>query len=186
MPDELDLIHQEITKTGPDLDPEDFSRVARDLDRAEQIVVAGRGRSGQVAGMFAQRLNHLGKDAWWQRDLSRPPLSPSDQFVVCSGSGATKSLISVAEIATNQEVPVLALTGNPESRLAERADTVLVIPGNRPAPEGGTSTDSPSAQPARTLFEQNLLLTTDALVLRLMKRRDLDLADLEQRHIDLE
>ena len=65
--------------------------------KANQVFVAGKGRSGFVANSFAMRLNQLGKYAHVVGESTTPSITKDDLFVVISGSGSTEHLRILTE-----------------------------------------------------------------------------------------
>jgi hypothetical protein len=66
---------------------------------ADEIFVVGAGRSGLMARAFCMRLMHLGLRSYMVGEVVTPNLRKSGVLVICSGSGETKSLVSMAEKA---------------------------------------------------------------------------------------
>jgi len=151
---------------------------------AEKILTAGAGRSGLAVKAFTMRLMQLAFDAYVVGETITPNLTDKDLLIIGSGSGATGSLVAVADRARVIGARIGLITIDEQSPLAERADVVLAIP----APSDKLQRDLAfqSIQPMGSLFEQALLLTLDAIVLMLMDKRGDCASRMFERHANLE
>ncbi|MFD2610947.1 6-phospho-3-hexuloisomerase [Paenibacillus gansuensis] len=155
---------------------------ARILD-AEQIFVAGAGRSGLMLRAGAMRLHHMGFRAYVVGETVTPGITPRDLLIVGSGSGETKTLTTMAAKAKAIGASVIAITTAPESTIGSLSDAVVAIPA---APKEQNGSHTLSVQPMGSLFEQALLLLLDSLVLALMDQRKTDGAAMFGNHANLE
>lgn len=151
---------------------------------AERIFVAGCGRSGLAVRAFAMRLLHLGFHACVVGETTTPAIAERDVLLIGSGSGATGSLLVMAEKARAVGVRIALVTIRADSPIGRLADCVLTIPAPTPKIEGETGFRS--IQPMGSLFEQCLLLALDALVLGIMEKTGKDAAEMFRRHANLE
>jgi 6-phospho-3-hexuloisomerase len=131
------------------------------LLRAPRIFVTGEGRSGFMARAFAMRLMHLGSDVHVIGETVTPALHPGDLLVAISGSGTTETTVRHAERATN----VLAVTSDPDSPLAQHAETVWHIPAATKYQRNGT------IQPLSSLFDQCTHIVLDVACLAIARAR---------------
>jgi 6-phospho-3-hexuloisomerase len=102
--------------------------------------------------------------------------------VAASGSGTTGRVVRAAETARAQDADVIALTTAAGSPLAEIATETLVVP----AADKQDFDGSASVQYAGSLFEQSVLLISDALFHTLWKSGDSQARDLWRLHANLE
>lgn len=144
---------------------------------SKAIFVSGRGRSGLMAAAFAQRLMQMGLRAYFETDVTCPRIGKGDLLVLCSGTGETLTLLPVARSSRRGQAKVCVITGDPASPLARMADLLLHLPLDR-VPK--------STQPARSLFEQALLLYLDGVVLALSQALNIDHAKVLERHTNLQ
>ena len=151
---------------------------------AERIFLAGCGRSGLAVRAFAMRLMHLGFHACVVGETTTPSITDRDLLLIGSGSGATGSLLVMAEKARSLGARIALVTIRADSPIARLADCVLTISAPTPKIEGDTGFRS--IQPMGSLFEQCLLLTLDALVLGFMEKAGKDSAEMFGRHANLE
>jgi 6-phospho-3-hexuloisomerase len=180
---ELDKILENLGNVFESLDPEVFHDFARRIKDAPHIFLAGMGRSGHIARCFAVRLTQLGKSSYVVFEATSPAVRRGDLLMICSGSGQTSTMVTIAKKAKSSGATLAVVTGSMASELAQMADIRLFLPGLTP-PTGGERKSI--LQPLQTLFEQALLLTLDALTLHLMRLMDVDEESMRQRHSDLE
>lgn len=143
--------------------------------QSDQIVVAGRGRSGMMASAFARRLGQMGLRAWGLDDTTVPRLGPGDTLVACTGSGETPTVLSLMRTARTGGARVLAVTRT-GAEPALTADVVVELP----VPHGGT------IYPLGTLFEASLLAYLDQVVVDLIAALGATESELGARHTNLE
>jgi 6-phospho-3-hexuloisomerase len=151
-------------------------RLVREIRRAKRIYISGVGRSGLVVKAFGQRLMHLGFEVHLADEITAPGIRRGDVLVACSGTGTTMLTRYMARKARRIGARVVAITAAPRSPLARAAHVLVRVP----LPPGG------SRQPARTAFEQALLLFLDGIVLQLMSEMRVRPQRIEHRHANLE
>jgi arabinose-5-phosphate isomerase len=95
-----------------------------------RIVVSGMGKSGHIAGKIAATFASTGSPAFFMHpgeashgDLGM--ITRQDVVVALSHSGQTKELITLLPLLKRLEVPLIAITGHPESTLATSATVHL-------------------------------------------------------------
>ena len=175
----------EIGATLSGISDEHAAALVDEIEEAEQIIIAGAGRSGLIARAFCMRLMHLGLRAYVAGETVTPALGQRDLLFVASGSGATESLVVMAEKAKKRIGARLALVAiDGSSPIARLADAVLLIPA--PSPKVQRQLEHASIQPMGSLFEQSLLLVLDALILLFMERKGIVPSAMFGRHANLE
>ncbi|WP_211745743.1 6-phospho-3-hexuloisomerase [Paenibacillus sp. Marseille-Q4541] len=152
------------------------------LAEASQVFVAGAGRSGLMGRSFAMRLAHLGVPTFVVGETTTPPIRKGDVLVLCTGSGETKSLLSMAQKAKSLGASVVVLTIHKQSSIGQLADVAIQIHAAAKEDEG----ERKSIQPMGSLFEQSLIITLDGIILSLMKKMNQDTGAMFQRHANLE
>ncbi|BBH23478.1 hypothetical protein Back11_48230 [Paenibacillus baekrokdamisoli] len=125
----------------------------------------------------------MGIDAHVVGETVTPSLGKEDILLIGSGSGETKSLIPIAEKAKHLGGTVAVLTIAQESTMGRLANLVVELPGS---PKDQAGSEYPTIQPMGALFEQLLLLFCDAVILKLMEKRELDSTTMYGRHANLE
>jgi len=179
----VDRILAEVRSVLEHVDAANVCAVIERLLQAQRVYVAGGGRSGLMARAFAQRLMHLGLVSYVVGETTTPAISDRDVLLVFSGSGETQVTVLVSRVAREIGAHVVAVTANRDSSIAHVADTVLLLRAPyKSAPEEGMR----SIQYAGSLFEQSVLILTDAIALeigRILGRSD---RELSRRHANLE
>ena len=177
-----DLITQEHGKVLQGLDVASCERAAGLVADASGVFTVGTGRSGLALQMAAMRFMHLGKDAHVVGETTTPAIVEGDVLVAASGSGSTKRVVTAARTAAEQGASVLALTTDPDSDLAGLATETLLVPAADKQDFDGTQ----SAQYAGSLFEQSVLILSDALFHVLWQSSGTTARDLWRLHANLE
>ena len=166
------------------LDTAILDEVVHDILCASGLFIAGAGRSGLVARMFAMRLMHLGLDAFVVGETTTPAGQPRDLLVCVSGSGETGSTLSVLEQARQLGMRTILITTSHQSRMALVSNTVVVIRA------GTKHTPVLQAQvPGQIMggtFEQGAFVFLEAVINELLLRLHLSSRELAQRHANLE
>ena len=176
-----DLILIELQQTLSAVDPaQSVAAIARIL-AACRIFTAGAGRSGLALRMAAMRLMHLGLAVHVVGEPTTPAIAAGDLLLVASASGTTSTAVHAAEVARKAGAEVLLLTTASESRLAELATAMVLIPAATRQQQS-----SASQQYAGTLFEQSVLLLTDALFQSMWTQSGQTADQLSARHANLE
>jgi arabinose-5-phosphate isomerase len=100
------------------------------LGCAGRVVVSGMGKSGHIAGKIAATLASTGTPAFFLHpaeaghgDLGM--ITRGDVLLALSNSGETAELVALLPQVKRLGVPLIAITGNASSTLAQRADVVL-------------------------------------------------------------
>jgi arabinose-5-phosphate isomerase len=100
------------------------------LNARGRIMIAGIGKSGQVARKIAATLSSTGTPAFFihptegiHGDVGM--VLSGDVAIMISKSGDTEELLRLLPIFKRLEVPIIALTGGNGSPLADKADVVL-------------------------------------------------------------
>jgi 6-phospho-3-hexuloisomerase len=177
-----DLILNELTDTLAQVSEAQADAAIDAILTAPRIFVTGAGRSGLALKMAAMRLMHLGLTVHVVGEITTPAITSGDLLIAASGSGTTSGIVHAAVTANKAGANVLAITTAPESPLAIAARHLLVIPA---ATKQDTSATK-SQQYAGALFEQSVLLLTDALFQSMWHQRGETAAQLWKRHANLE
>jgi arabinose-5-phosphate isomerase len=143
-----------------------------------RVIVIGMGKSGHIGSKIAATLASTGTPAFFVHpaeashgDLGM--ITPLDVVLALSNSGETDELIMLLPIIKRLAVPLIALTGRPESRLA-RAATVHINVGvaREACPLGLAPTASTTAT----------LAMGDALAVALLEARGFTESDFARSH----
>jgi len=138
-----------------------------------RVIVTGMGKSGIIGQKIAAMLTSTGTAAFFLHpaeglhgDLGA--VLPEDVVIAISKSGTTEEILRLLPMFKRQGVPIITLTGNCRSILAERSDVVLDVSVKEEAcPWDIIPTASTTAA----------LVMGDALALALFQERGLSLED---------
>ncbi|HDS17176.1 MAG TPA: KpsF/GutQ family sugar-phosphate isomerase [Proteobacteria bacterium] len=143
-----------------------------------KVVVTGIGKSGIICRKIAATLASTGTPALFLHpteglhgDLG--VLGKNDLVLAISYSGSTEELLKIIPALKRQGLPLLAMTGNPASELAQNSDLVLDISINREACPLGLA---PTASTTVTLA------LGDALAVALLAVKGFSADDFALRH----
>jgi len=178
----VSLISTEISTSTAGIHVDDAARLFAVVEGAQRVFVVGAGRSGLIMKMAAMRLMHLGLHAFATGESTTPAIAAGDLLIAASGSGTTSTVVNAAATARKVGAELVAFTTAPASPLAELATVVVTIPAQAKTDHGSAA----SAQYAGSLFEQSLLVATDALFHRLWERDGSAAEELWPRHANLE
>ena len=157
----------------------DFAAACRCLLGCQgRIVVIGMGKSGHIGGKIAATLASTGSPAFFVHpgeashgDLGM--ITPQDVVLALSNSGETEEILTIVPLIKRLGVPLLALTGNPNSRLARNASVHLdVSVAQEACPLGLAPTASTTAT----------LAMGDALAVALLQARGFTSSDFARSH----
>jgi len=156
-----------------------FVRACRHLLACEgRIVVLGIGKSGHIGGKIAATLASTGSPAFFVHpaEASHGDLGmiiPKDVVMALSNSGETEEIATLLPLIKRMGVPLIALTGNPASTLAQAATVHIDVSVEQEAcPLGLAPTASTTAA----------LAMGDALAIALLEARGFTAADFARSH----
>ncbi|CAI9395472.1 6-phospho-3-hexuloisomerase (plasmid) [Metabacillus halosaccharovorans] len=174
---------QELSRTVDLISDEEAEKLVNKILESKKIFVAGAGRSGFMGKSFVMRMMHMGIDAYVVGETVTANLEKGDLLIIGSGSGETKTLVSIAEKAKSLGGTVAAVTISPDSTIGKLADIIIKLPGS---PKDQSESEYKTIQPMGSLFEQTMLLFYDALILRFMEKKGLDSTKMYGKHANLE
>jgi arabinose-5-phosphate isomerase len=104
-----------------------------------KLIVSGMGKAGEIGKNMATTFCSTGTPAVFLDPAAAQHgdigiIRPSDALILISNSGETREileLIALTDALCGFRIPIIAITGNPESPLAETA-TVVLLTGNPP------------------------------------------------------
>ena len=143
-----------------------------------RVIVTGMGKSGHIARKMAATFASTGTVSFFVHpgeashgDLGM--ITNDDVVIAISYSGESKELSDILMYAKRYNIPLIAITRNPESALGKNSTLVLKLPDNGEAcPLGLAPTSSTTAT----------IVLGDVLAIDLMKRRGFSATDFRQRH----
>ncbi|MBW8688217.1 6-phospho-3-hexuloisomerase [Chitinophaga rhizophila] len=179
---DLPMILEENERLTKNVSIDDITSLALLLQQANRIFVIGAGRTGLMMKAAAMRLMHLGLNVHVVGETTTPAILKGDLLLAASGSGTTSSIVKAAEKAHAAGATIAALSTTTESPLAGIAQFVLVIPAAQKQDFHGTI----SRQYAGSLFEQSVLIVTDALFQAMWKLSDAPPEEVWKLHANME
>lgn len=133
------MFSEDFTKTINDtleeLDDSVLSKAVKMLSKAHSIFLFGMGSSQLAARDMQTKLLRLGLSAFFVDDAEMmrgfcKTLTGSDLIFLISFSGTTEYMVSIAELAKKNQVPIISLTNYPDSPLARLSTVVLLTTAN--------------------------------------------------------
>jgi arabinose-5-phosphate isomerase len=158
---------------------QDFVRAVEILDRAEgRVIVTGVGKSGIIARKIAATLTSTGTPASFLHPVDGLHgdlgiVSRSDVGIVLSKSGQTTELAGLIEYMARLGLPIIALTGDPDSPLARHSTVVL---------DCGVPAEACPLDLAPTSSTTAALAMGDALAMVLLQRKGFEPGDFARFH----
>jgi arabinose-5-phosphate isomerase len=143
-----------------------------------RIVVLGMGKSGHIGAKIAATLASTGSPAFFVHpgeashgDMGM--ITGDDVVIAMSNSGETAEILTILPLIKRLGVPLIALTGNPNSSLAKASDAHLDVSVEKEAcPLGLAPTSSTTAT----------LVMGDALAVSLLEQRGFTADDFALSH----
>ena len=143
-----------------------------------RIVVLGMGKSGHIGNKIAATLASTGSPAFFVHpgeashgDLGM--ITAQDVVLALSNSGETDEILTILPLIKRLNVPLIAMTGNPASRLATESNYHIDVSVEKEAcPLGLAPTSSTTAT----------LVMGDALAISLLETRGFTEADFARSH----
>ncbi len=143
-----------------------------------RLIITGMGKSGHIGKKIAATLASTGNPAIFihpaeasHGDLGM--LTDHDIVIAISNGGESKELSDIVLYSKRYNIPLIAITKNPQSTLGRAGDIVLKLPDiGEACPLGLAPTSSTTAT----------LVLGDALAVALMERKGFSKTDYKQRH----
>ncbi len=163
-----------------------FHRVDRRFEQAVdllsrcvgRVVVTGMGKPGIIGQKISATLSSLGVPSLWLHpaeaahgDLGR--VTPQDVVIALSHSGETDEILHLLPVLKRIGSKLIAVTGNPKSRLAKQADIIL---------DTGVTEEASPWGLVPTASTTVMLALGDALAVALSERRGFTQHDFAALH----
>ncbi len=176
-------ILSELTRSLGAVEPAQTDVLIAEILQARKVFVVGVGRVLLMMQAFVKRLNHIGVEAYFVGEINEPAVTEDDLLIVGSGSGESAFPVTIAKVAGKYHPRMAYIGSNPNSTVAGLCDVMVRIPCRTKL---ALTDEIPSAQPMSSLFEQSLLLYLDTVCLMIVNQRGIVIADLWQKHANLE
>ena len=169
---------QAILNLIPQLD-ENFDKAVEIIYECKgKIIITGVGKSGHVGAKMAATLSSTGTPAFFINPLDvfhgdLGVMTKDDVVIAISNSGQTDELLRFIPYLLEHNIPLIGISGNPESMLATYSNNHLTVAVNQEAcPLNLAPTSSSTAT----------LVMGDALACALIKVRNFNASDFAQYH----
>lgn len=143
-----------------------------------RVVVAGMGKSGIVGKKISATLSSTGTPSFFLHpaealhgDLGM--IARGDAMLAVSYGGETREIVALLDALKRLEIPLVALTGNSKSTIAQASDVVL---------DASVNEEACSLNLAPTASTTVAMAIGDALAVSLLERRDFRLDDFAALH----
>ena len=156
-----------------------FARACRLMLQCDgRVVVTGMGKSGHIGRKIAATLASAGTPSFFMHpgeashgDLGM--ITAGDVVLAISNSGGTSEIVTILPLIKRLGVPLITLTGDPRSRMAEEADVNIDVGVEEEACPLGLA---PTASTTATLA------MGDALAIALLEARGFSAEDFARSH----
>ena len=143
-----------------------------------RVIFTGIGKSGHVARKMASTFSSTGVPSYFVHpsEASHGDLGiidHSDAVVVISNSGETPEISDLVEYTKRHKIPLITITSNLDSLIAEQSDIALLLPKVKEACPMGL---------APTTTTTMTMALGDAMAINLMTRRNFSANDFKLRH----
>ncbi len=162
----------------PQLDEQFDQAVQLVLSCSGKVIVTGVGKSGHIGAKIAATLASTGTPSFFVNPLDvfhgdLGVMAKGDVVLAISNSGQTDELLRFIPMVQHMQIPIIAMTGNPQSLLAKYATCHLNVSVKKEAcPLNLAPTSSTTAT----------LVMGDALAVALMEERHFQPQDFAQFH----
>lgn len=143
-----------------------------------RVVVTGMGKSGHIGNKIAATLASTGTPAMFVHpgeashgDLGM--ITPKDVVLALSNSGTTAEIVTLIPLLKRMRIPVIGMTGNPDSTLAKASDAHLNV---------GVDAEACPLDLAPTSSTTVTLVMGDALAIALLEARGFTAEDFAFSH----
>ena len=169
---------QAVTDLVPQID-DNFTKAVNMMYNCHgKIIVTGVGKSGNVGAKIAATLASTGTPAFFINPLDvyhgdLGVMTSDDVVLALSNSGQTDELLRFIPMVLHMNIPIISMTGNPDSLLAKYSNAHIQVKVKKEAcPLNLAPTSSTTAA----------LVMGDALAIALMQVRDFKPQDFAQFH----
>lgn len=167
-----------IRALEPRIGPEFVEACRLIMGCAGRVVVTGMGKSGHVARKIAATLASTGTPAFFVHpgEASHGDLGmilPQDVVLALSNSGETDEVLFILPVIKRQGIPLIAITGNAHSSLADQANVHL---------DASIAAEACPLGLAPTASTTAALVMGDALAIALLEARGFTSEDFARSH----
>lgn len=175
---------RELAEALESVDEKQVENLMDAICSAKKIYVTGAGRSLLMLRCFAMRLMHLGFQSYVVGDTTTPAFEREDLLICGSGSGETGGLVNAAVKAKKIGGKIAVITIRKDSTLGKMADALVEITAYTDKVE--CDVKERPILPGGSMFEQGILVLTDAIVLPLSEKTGIPTNRAFSNHANLE
>lgn len=114
-----------------DIDETGIEKMEEIVNDVDEVVFAGKGRSGYAAKIGEEYLAGIGKNVSFYNDPSSPLVSDfkdEEIALLCvSGSGETEEVVQAAKDYKSMGGTIISITADPKSRMGKLSDAVVKV-----------------------------------------------------------
>lgn len=150
-------------------------------DKKGRVIISGMGKSGHIGQKMAATFASTGTPAFFVHpseashgDLGM--LTEDDLLITISNSGESREMGDIISFSRRYGIPMIAITSNPASSMANAADLTLLIPDKTQAPEACPLGLAPTTSTTLTIA------MGDALAVALIEKRGFTMQDFKDHH----
>ncbi|HHX53095.1 MAG TPA: SIS domain-containing protein [Erysipelothrix sp.] len=180
---EVNLIIKELEESMSFISTEEIDFFIEKLQKSRRVIVVGVGRVMISLKSWVKRFNHLEVDINYFGSETEENVNEDDLIIIASSSGESLIPVSIAKKAKSLGTKVYYIGCTKDSSVFKMADYQLLLKGKT---KFNLENEFESQQPMSTLFEQQLMILGDAIALRMIRLKDLDIDEIKLRHANLE
>ncbi len=174
----LDIEARAIAAIVPRVDDNFVAACELCLNTVGRVIVTGMGKSGHIGGKIAATLASTGTPAFLVHpgeaghgDLCM--ITPKDSVIAISNSGETAEIITILPLLKRLALPLITLTGRPDSTLGTASTAVL---------DTSVAEEACTLNLAPTASTTTALAMGDALAVALLESRGFTVEDFALSH----
>lgn len=174
----IELESQSIISLKERIDESFVAACEKILTIAGRVVVVGMGKSGHIGHKIAATLASTGTPAFFVHPAEASHgdmgmITKQDIILALSNSGSTAEIVTLLPLIKRLGIPLIAVTGNPDSPLAQAADVHL---------DAGVAQEACPLNLAPTSSTTVALVLGDALAIALLEARGFTAEDFAFSH----
>jgi len=174
----LDIEARAIEAMKPRIDDSFAAACRLCLATIGRVIVTGMGKSGHIGGKIAATLASTGTPAFFVHpgeaghgDLGM--ITPKDSVIAISNSGETAEIITILPLLKRLDLPLITMTGQPDSTLGAASTVVL---------DTSVAEEACPLNLAPTASTATVLAMGDALAVALLESRGFTAEDFARSH----
>lgn len=157
---------------------ENFSQAVNLMYNCDRVVISGMGKPGHIGRKISATLASIGTMSFFLHPAEASHgdmgmISSKDCLLILSLSGKTVELLNLIDYAKRFGIPIIAITANSKSPLADSANVILLLP---------TIDEAEPNNLAPTTSTTMMVALGDALAVCLIERKKFNREDFKKLH----